>query len=108
VALHVVGGYVFASGTYTGLGLTGLADQALAVQGGGTWAALAQALADVQTVGTAHLLLLTNDADLVDALTPPIRAPAPTATRREYFAPIGANDFGFSGTIEAMSASCRL
>ncbi len=29
------GGYVFASGTYTGLGLTGLADQALAVQGGG-------------------------------------------------------------------------
>ena len=72
----------------------------LAVQGGGTWAALAQALADVQTVGTAHLLLLTNDADLVAALTPPIRAPAPTATHREWFGRDDWIDVGYGGDAD--------
>lgn len=72
----------------------------LAMQGGGTWAALAQALADVQTVGTAHLLLLTNDADLVAALTPPIRAPAPTATHREWFGRDDWIDVGYGGDAD--------
>ena len=70
----------------------------LASKGGAAWAALAGALADVLTTGAQHLLVLTNDRAIAEALTPPIRAPAPTAKRREYFAPIKANDFGFSGT----------
>jgi hypothetical protein len=70
----------------------------LAAQGGAAWPALAGALADVLAIGAQHLLVLTNDAAIVDALTPPIRAPAPTATRREYFAPIKAKpEFGFEG-----------
>ena len=69
----------------------------LAVQGGGAWAALASALADVQTVAARHLLLLTNDPGIADALTPPIRAPAPTAKRREYFARDDWIDVGYGG-----------
>lgn len=61
------------------------------------WAALAAALADVQAVDTAHVLLLTNDADIVAALTPPIRAPAPTATHREWFGRDDWVDVGYGG-----------
>ena len=72
----------------------------LASKGGAAWPALAGALADVQTVGTAHLLVLTNDRAIADALTPPIRAPAPTATRREYFARDDWIDVGYGGDAD--------
>jgi hypothetical protein len=99
VGLYSQGGRVSLTGALrTEIGA--LRPDVLAVQGGGTWAALAQALADVQTVGTAHLLLLTNDADLVAALTPPIRAPAPTATHREWFGRDDWIDVGYGGDAD--------
>ena len=69
----------------------------LAIQGGAAWPALAGALADVLAIGAQHLLVLTNDRAIADALTPPIRAPAPTATRREYFARDDWIDVGYGG-----------
>jgi len=97
IGLYSLGGRACVTGALrTGAG--DLRPDVLAVQAGAAWPALAGALADVLAIGARHLLVLTNDPGIADALTSPIRAPAPTATRREYFAPIGANDFGFSGT----------
>ena len=72
----------------------------LASKGGAAWAALAGALADVLTTGAQHLLVLTNDRTIADALTPPIRAPAPTAKRREYFARDDWIDVGYGGDAD--------
>lgn len=44
-------------------------------QTGAPWAALAQAMMDAAVIDAAHLVLLSNDADVVRALTRPFPAP---------------------------------
>ena len=69
----------------------------LAVGRAATWAALAAALEQGQAMLARHVLVLTNDATLAQALTPPIRAPAPTATHREWFGRDDWVDVGYGG-----------
>ena len=78
VGLYSVAGEAAATGTL--LTLAGdVRPDVLAVGRAATWPALAAALGQAEPMLARHLLLLTNDAALVEALTPPIRAPVPTA-----------------------------
>jgi len=52
---------------------------------GQPWTILAQALAAAECIDAGHILILSNDADLVRALSPPFRPPAPTQTRRIFY-----------------------
>ena len=52
---------------------------------GRPWTILAQALAAAECIDAGHILILTNAADLVRALSPPFRPPAPTQSRRIFY-----------------------
>ena len=52
---------------------------------GQPWTVLVQALAEAERIDAGSVLILTNDADLVRALSPPFRPPAPTQTRRIFY-----------------------
>ena len=52
---------------------------------GQPWTILAQALAAAECIDAGHILILSNDADLVRALSPPFRPPAPMQTRRIFY-----------------------
>ena len=52
---------------------------------GQPWTILAQALAAAECIDAGHILILTNAADLVRALSPPFRPPAPTQSRRIFY-----------------------
>ena len=52
---------------------------------GQPWTILVQALAEAERIDAGSVLILTNDADLVRALSPPFRPPAPTQTRRIFY-----------------------
>jgi len=96
IGLYSVDGTAAATGTL----LTAAGDvrpDVLAVGRTATWPALAAALGQAEPMLARHLLLLTNDAALVEALTPPIRAPAPTATHREWFGRNDWIDVGYGG-----------
>lgn len=49
---------------------TGSVEQGVIEHVGGTWAALAQALADAAVIGARHVVILSNDDALVAALSP--------------------------------------
>lgn len=48
------------------------------------WATLVNVLKDAAIVGSKHLLIVSNDAALVRALTPPLRAPAADQVERKW------------------------
>ena len=48
------------------------------------WATLVDVLKDAAIVGSKHLLIVSNDAALVRALTPPLRAPAADQVDRKW------------------------
>ena len=52
---------------------------------GEPWAILVQALAVAEQCDVGNVVILSNDADLVRALSPPFRPPAPMQTRRIFY-----------------------
>ena len=52
---------------------------------GQPWPILAQALAAAECIDAGHILILSNDADLVRALSPPFRPPAPSRSQRIFY-----------------------
>ena len=64
---------------------------------GQPWTILAQALAAAECIDAGHILILSNDADLVRALSPPFRPPAPTQTRRIFYSREEWVDVGWGG-----------
>lgn len=52
---------------------------------GQPWTILAQALAAAECIDAGHILILSNDADLVRALSPPFRPPAPSRSQRIFY-----------------------
>lgn len=52
---------------------------------GQPWTVLIQALAAAEVIDAGSVIVLTNDVDLVRALSPPFRPPAPTEQRRIFF-----------------------
>ena len=53
---------------------------------GQTWNALAAALGEVDAIGPAHVLLLTNAEDLLRALRRPFAPPTPAQTKHQWVA----------------------
>ena len=52
---------------------------------GEPWTTLVRALECAQVVGAGDVLILSNDAALVRALSPPLAVPAPTRTERVFY-----------------------
>ena len=52
---------------------------------GQPWTVLVQALAVAEQCDVGNVIILSNDAALVRALSPPFRPPAPTQTRRVFY-----------------------
>ncbi len=64
---------------------------------GEPWTALVQALECAQLIDVAHVLILSNDAGLVGALSPPIKPPAPDQWRRIFYSRTEWVDAGYGG-----------
>ena len=64
---------------------------------GEPWTVLVQALTAAQVIDAGSVIVLTNDVDLVRALSPPFRPPAPTQTRRIFFSRSEWVDVGCGG-----------
>ena len=64
---------------------------------GQPWTILAQALAEAQCIDAGNVVILSNDAGLVRALSPPFRPPAPTQTRRIFYSREEWVDVGWGG-----------
>ena len=64
---------------------------------GQPWTVLVQALAEAERIDAGSVLILTNDANLVRALSPPFRPPAPTRTRRIFYSREEWVDVGYGG-----------
>ena len=71
---------------------------------GQPWTILAQALAAAECIDAGHILILSNDADLVRALSPPFRPPAPTQTRRIFYSREEWVDVGYGGDSQQWQA----
>ena len=52
---------------------------------GQPWTILAQALTTAEQCDVGNVIILSNDAALVRALSPPFRPPTPTQTRRIFY-----------------------
>ena len=64
---------------------------------GQPWTVLVQALAAAERIDAGNVLILSNDAALVRALSPPFRPPAPTQTRRIFYSREEWVDVGWGG-----------
>lgn len=62
-------------------------------QTGRPWAALAQALAEAEVIGAAHVVVLSNDAGMVQALTRPFSAPVGGERQRVWIGVRGNGAF---------------
>ena len=51
---------------------------------GQPWTVPVQALTEAERIDAGHILILSNDADLVRALSPPFRPPAPSRKERVF------------------------
>ena len=75
---------------------------------GEPWTVLIQALTAAECIDAGNILILTNDAALVRALSPPFRPPAPTQTRRIFFSRTEWVDVGWGGDAQHWQALCLL
>jgi len=80
---------------------------------GEPWTTIAQALAQAELIDVRHVVILTNDAALVGALSPPFKAPAPDRYERIDMAPfewMPADwvDVGVGGNAAHWQALCAL
>ena len=64
---------------------------------GEPWTVLVQALTAAQCIDAGSVLILSNDADLVRALSPPFPPPTPTEHRRIFYSREEWVDVGFGG-----------
>ena len=71
---------------------------------GQPWTVLVQALAEAERIDAGSVLILTNDADMVRALSPPFRPPAPTQTRRIFYSREEWVDVGYGGDSQQWQA----
>ena len=75
---------------------------------GQPWTILAQALAVAEQCDVGNVVILSNDADLVRALSPPFRPPAPTQSRRIFYSRDEWVDEGWGGDAQQWQALCLL
>ena len=75
---------------------------------GQPWTALVQALGQAALVGVSNVVILSNDAGLVGALSPPFKAPTPTRTERMWHSRTDWTDVGVGGDAEHWQALCLL
>ena len=75
---------------------------------GQPWTVLIQALAAAEVIDAGSVIVLTNDVDLVRALSPPFRPPTPTQTRRVFFSRSEWVDVGWGGDPQHWQALCLL
>ena len=71
---------------------------------GQPWTVLVQALTEAERIDAGSVLILSNDADLVRALSPPFRPPAPTQTRRVFYSRDEWVDVGWGGDAQQWQA----
>ena len=71
---------------------------------GQPWTVLVQALTEAERIDAGRILILTNAVDLVRALSPPFRPPAPTQTRRIFFSRTEWVDVGWGGDAQHWQA----
>ena len=64
---------------------------------GQPWTVLVQALTEAERIDAGSVLVLSNDADLVRALSPSFRPPAPTQSRRIFYSRTEWVDVGWGG-----------
>jgi len=65
---------------------------------GQPWTVLVQALTEAERIDAGSVLVLSNDADLVRALSPPFRPPAPTQSRRIFYSRTEWVDVGWGAS----------
>lgn len=75
---------------------------------GAPWPALKTALETAQTIGARHVLVLTNDAGVKQALSKPFRAPKPDQTKRHFRSKTDYTDVGFGGDADHWRVLCLL
>ena len=71
---------------------------------GQPWTVLVQALAEAAQIDVGNVVILTNDGDLVRALSPPFRPPTPTQTRRIFYSREEWVDVGYGGDPQQWQA----
>ena len=72
---------------------------------GQPWTVLVQALTEAARIDVGNVVILTNDAGLVRALSPPFRPPAPTEQRqRIFYSRTEWVDVGWGGDVEQWQA----
>ena len=75
---------------------------------GEPWTILVQALAVAEQCDVGNVVILSNDAALVRALSPPFRPPTPTQTRRIFYSREEWVDVGYGGDPQHWQALCLL
>ena len=75
---------------------------------GGPWTALVQALEQAEIMDVANVVILSNDAALVQALSPPFAPPKPTRTERVWYSRTEWADVGVGGDAQHWQALCLL
>jgi hypothetical protein len=71
---------------------------------GQPWTVLVQALTEAARIDVGNVVILTNDAGLVRALSPPFRPPAPTQRQRIFYSRTEWVDVGWGGDVEQWRA----
>lgn len=75
---------------------------------GEPWTALVQALEQAAIMDTANVVILSNDAVLVGALSPPFAPPAPDHTERVWYSRTEWADVGVGGNAQHWRTLCLL
>lgn len=75
---------------------------------GQPWTVLVQALTAAEQCDVGGVVILTNDAALVRALSPPFRPPAPTQSKRIFYSRTEWVDVGFGGDADHWQALQQL
>ncbi len=71
---------------------------------GQPWTVLVQALTEAARIDVGNVVILTNDAGLVRALSPPFTPPAPTQRQRIFYSRTEWVDVGWGGDVEQWRA----
>jgi len=71
---------------------------------GQPWTVLVQALTEAARIDVGNVVILTNDGDLVRALSPPFTPPAPTQRQRIFYSRTEWVDVGWGGDAEQRQA----
>ena len=71
---------------------------------GQPWTVLVPALTEAARIDVGNVVILTNDGDLVRALSPPFTPPAPTQRQRIFYSRTEWVDVGWGGDVEQWQA----